>query len=206
MIVVGAMCGPRATHTAKRDIAARGEAELHLECCWRAIEMVLIANAACEPSVMVEPMVVRDELHDAIRDAGQRDDRKRLCTLRLIQAAIRDRDSAHCTGNGEKITASEVASLLRTMIKQREDQIELDRAAGKTEAVAQTEREVDTIREFMPQLMDEPTLRSVCKEVVTEIGAAGLRDVGRTISALKKRYPGQVDLGRASCVVRGMLR
>lgn len=151
-------------------------------------------------------MIVREELQNAIREAVKRDDRRRLCTLRLIQTAIRDRDAAHCAGNGEKISGGEIASLLKTMIKQRREQVEAERAAGDAEAVAHTEREIETIREFMPQLMDEPTMRTVCAQVMNEIGAAGLRDVGRTITALKKRYPGQLDLGRASCVVRGMLR
>lgn len=151
-------------------------------------------------------MIVREELQNAIRDAVEHDDRRRLCTLRLIQTAIRDRDAAHCAGNGEKISGGEIAALLKTMIKQREEQIEAERAAGDTEAAAFTEREIETIREFMPQLMDEPTMRNACEQVMSEIGAAGLRDVGRTIAALKKRYPGQLDLGRASNVVRTMLR
>ena len=123
-----------------------------------------------------------------------------------MQTAIRDRDAAHCAGNGEKISGGEIAGLLKTMIKQREEQVATDRSAGNAEAVEQTEREIETIREFMPPLMDDPTMRTACAQVMNEIGAAGLRDVGRTIAALKKRYPGQLDLGRASNVVRGMLR
>lgn len=149
-------------------------------------------------------MTVREELTAAIRKAGDNDDRKRLCTLRLIQTAIRDRDQAHCVGNGEKMSASEIAGLLGTMIKQREEQIA--DVASNRESTAQIRREIDTIREFMPPLMDEPSLRSACEKVVHEIGAAGLRDVGRTISTLKKRYPGQMDFGRASGVVKQMLR
>ena len=151
-------------------------------------------------------MNVREELQAAVRDAVERDDRRRLCTLRLMQTAIRDRDAAHCAGNGEKISGGEIAGLLKTMIKQREEQVAADRSAGNADAVEQTEREIETIREFMPPLMDDPTMRTACAQVMNEIGAAGLRDVGRTIAALKKRYPGQLDLGRASNVVRGMLR
>ena len=151
-------------------------------------------------------MNVREELQAAVRDAVERDDRRRLCTLRLMQTAIRDRDAAHCAGNGEKISGGEIAGLLKTMIKQREEQVATDRSAGNAEAVEQTEREIETIREFMPPLMDDPTMRNACAQVMNEIGAAGLRDVGRTIAALKKRYPGQLDLGRASNVVRGLLR
>lgn len=151
-------------------------------------------------------MIVREELQSAIRDAVEHDDRRRLCTLRLIQTAIRDRDAAHCAGNGEKISGGEIAALLKTMIKQREEQVDAESASGDVEAARHTQREIDTIREFMPPLMDEPAMRSACQQVMSEIGAAGLRDVGRTIAALKKRYPGQLDLGRASCVVRGMLR
>jgi hypothetical protein len=151
-------------------------------------------------------MIVRERLQDAIREAADRDDRRRLCTLRLIQTAIRDRDQAHCIGHGERITEGDVAALLDKMIKQREEQLARERESGNDLQVAQIEREITTIREFMPPVMDDATMRSACAQVVSEIGAAGLRDVGRTLTALKKRYPGQLDLGRASCVVKGMLR
>lgn len=149
-------------------------------------------------------MTVREQLSNAIREAAESDDRRRLCTLRLMQTAIRDRDQAHCIGNGEKMAASEIAALLTTMIKQREEQI-ADPATDR-ETAEQTAREIAVIREFMPPLMDDSSIRSACAEVVHEIGAEGLRDVGRTIAALKKRYPGQIDVGRASGVVKQMLR
>jgi uncharacterized protein YqeY len=149
-------------------------------------------------------MVVREQLQNAIRDAAERDDRRRLCTLRLIQTAIRDRDQAHCSGHGEKISASEVANLLSIMVKQREEQLATPGRSG--ESADQIQREIDIIREFMPAQMDETSLKNACAQVVSEIGAAGLRDVGRTINALKQRYPGQVDVGRASGVLKGLLR
>lgn len=149
-------------------------------------------------------MTIRDDLSAAIKQAGDTDDRKRVCTLRLIQTAIRDRDQAHCVGNGERMTGGDIAALLGTMIKQREEQIA--DAATNRESTAQIRREIETIREFMPPLMDETSLRDACAKVVHEIGAAGLRDVGRTISTLKKRYPGQMDFARASGVVKQMLR
>jgi len=151
-------------------------------------------------------MIVREKLQDAIRKAVERDDKRRLCTLRLIQTAIRDRDQAHCIGHGEKTTESDVAALLHKMIRQRDEELAKAREEGDREHVAQLEREMETIREFVPPMMDETSMRNACAQVVSEIGAAGLRDVGRTLAALKKRYPGQVDLGRASCVVKGMLR
>lgn len=149
-------------------------------------------------------MVVREQLQQAIKDAAERDDKRRLCTLRLIQTAIRDRDQAHCSGHGEKISPAEVANLLRTMVKQREEQLATPGHSG--ESSDQIRREIDVIREFMPAQMDDTSLRNVCAQVVSEIGAAGLRDVGRTITALKQRYPGQLDVGRASGVVKALLR
>jgi uncharacterized protein YqeY len=149
-------------------------------------------------------MVVREQLQNAIRDAAERDDKRRLCTLRLIQTAIRDRDQAHCAGHGEKISQAEVANLLCTMVKQREEQLTIPGRAG--ESADQIRREIDIIREFMPAQMDETSLKTACAQVVSEIGAAGLRDVGRTIAALKQKYPGQLDVSRASGVVKTLLR
>lgn len=151
-------------------------------------------------------MTVRDKLQDAIREASQRDDRGRLCVLRLIQTTIRDRDQAHCLGHGERISASEVALLLTKMIKQRQAQVALEREANNSEVGARIEREIEVIREFMPPLMDDCSLRRACSQVVSELGAAGLRDVGRTLSTLKQRYPGQLNLHRAGGVLKEMLR
>lgn len=151
-------------------------------------------------------MVVREKLNDAIRDAADREERKRACTLRLIQAAIRDRDQKHCEGAGEKIAASAVADLLEKMIAQREEKIKSLCPTADHERIDDIKREIATIREFVPAKMDEPTMVTACAEVVESIGAAGLRDVGRTMAALKNRYPGQIDINRASCVVKGMLR
>ena len=150
-------------------------------------------------------MVVRNKLNAAIRDAAEHDDRRRLCTLRLIQTAIRDRDQAHCTGSGEKISVPEVTKILCTLVRHRENRRDAAVAAGNESGAQEVQREIDVIREFMPPVMDEPTLQSVCAQVVKEIGAAGLRDVSRTIAALNNRYPGQIDTGRADLLVRGML-
>lgn len=149
-------------------------------------------------------MVVREQLQNAIKVAAERDDKRRLCTLRLIQTAIRDRDQGHCTGHGEKISQADVANLLQTMVKQREEQLAIPGRCGET--ADQIKREVEIIREFMPAQMDDHSLQDACAKVVNDIGAAGLRDVGRTINALKERYPGQLDVGRASGVVKGLLR
>lgn len=151
-------------------------------------------------------MIVRDQLQDSIRNATARNDKGRLSTLRLMQTAIRDRDQAHCVGNGERITEGAVAELLHKMIRQRDDERAAALEAGDTDAVTRIDREIATIREFVPPVMDDSTLHNACAEVVSEIGATGLRDVGRTLTALKRRYPGRVDLSRASCVVKGMLR
>lgn len=150
-------------------------------------------------------MVVRNQLNAAIRDAADHDDRRRLCTLRLIQTAIRDRDQAHCTGSGEKIALPEIAKLLCTMIRHRESQHDAAISAGNETRAKDAQREIAVIREFLPPVMDEPTLRSACAQVVKDIGAAGLRDVGRTIAALNNRYPGQIDTSQANLLVRGML-
>ncbi|WP_420392406.1 GatB/YqeY domain-containing protein [Acuticoccus sp.] len=148
-------------------------------------------------------MNVREQLQAAIREASEHDERRRLCTLRLMQTAIRDRDQAHCVGHGEKITHGEIAALLTRMIKQREEQIADEH---DPQAVREAATEIETIREFMPPLMDDVALHSACAQAVRDVGAAGLRDVGRTISTLKKRYPDQIDVGRASNLVKGMLR
>lgn len=149
---------------------------------------------------------MRDRLHKALRDAAASGDKRRACTLRLIQTAIKDRDQASRARGGENIADEDIAALLSTMVKQRQASIEEYEGAGRVDEAEQERAEIAVIQEFLPAQIDETTMRTICQKVVTDIGARSLRDVGRAMSELKERYPGKMDFGRASCVVKGMLR
>ena len=154
---------------------------------------------------------MRENIIQAVKDAMKSGDKMRLSTLRLVQAAIKDRDIAarvdakgQSTGH-DRIDDSELLGLLQKMIKQRREAAKTYADAGRSELADKETAEIAVIEEFLPkQLSAEETEKAVA-EVIDEIGASGLKDMGRTMGALKERFAGQMDFGKASAVVKAKL-
>ena len=154
---------------------------------------------------------MREQIMEAVKAAMKSGDKRRLSTLRLIQAAIQDRDIAarvdskgQATGQ-DKIGDTELLQLLQKMIKQRRDSATMYADAGRTELAEQEQAEIAIIEEYLPKQMSEDEVAAAVGAVVQEIGAAGLKDMGRTMAALKERYAGQMDFGKASGIVKANL-
>lgn len=154
---------------------------------------------------------MREQISEAVKTAMKSGDKRRLSTLRLIQAAIQDRDIAarvdakgQSTGQ-DKIDDAELLQLLQKMIKQRRESVKMYGEAGRTELAEQEQSEIDIIEEYLPKQMSETEITAAVTTIVEEIGASSLKDMGRTMSALKERYAGQMDFGKASAVVKTSL-
>ena len=149
---------------------------------------------------------MRERLSAALKQAIQEDDKRRVSTLRLIKATIKDRDDAARGVGRDRVKDDDITGILVKMIKQRLESAEHFEAAGRLD-VAQEERdEICILKSFLPEQLNEDQVRSVCAEAIERTGAAGLRDVGRCMQTLKSRYKGRMDFGKAGAVVRGMLR
>jgi hypothetical protein len=152
------------------------------------------------------PESIRDRINNALKEAIKAQQKLRMSTLRLINAAIKDRDIASRTdGRNQGVADAEVLAILAKMIKQREESADTYEQAGRLELADQERQEIEIIRDFMPRQMSEEEVRAACQAVVAELGAEGLKDMGRTMAALKERYPGQMDFGRASKLVKEYL-
>jgi uncharacterized protein YqeY len=155
---------------------------------------------------------MRDRLTQATKDAMKAGDKPRLSTLRLISAALKDRDiAARVDEKGQssgrdKITDQEFASLLQKMIKQRRDSIDAFKQAGRTELAAQEAAEIGVIEEFLPKQMGDAQVEEAIKSAIQEVGAASQKDMGKVMAALKARYAGQMDFGKASGQVKILLK
>jgi uncharacterized protein len=151
-------------------------------------------------------MGLRDQLSDAVKDAMKARDAKRLGTLRLIQANIKDKDIAHRSEQSrEAVSDDEILQLFGKLIKSREDSIALYEKGGRPE-LAQAERdEIAIIREFMPRQLDEIETRAAIAAIVAETGAASLKDMGKVMAALKERYAGTMDFGKAGALLKAQL-
>lgn len=149
---------------------------------------------------------MREFIAEALNEAVKEQDKRQACTLRLINTAIKDRDMALRGTGKEKIGDDEVLAMLNTMITQREDSSLQYEQAGRLDLAKQEREEMDIIRSLMPTQLPEEEVRKAVKDVVADIGANSLRDMGKCINALKQRYPGQMDFCRASGVVKELLQ
>jgi hypothetical protein len=151
-------------------------------------------------------MGLREQINDSVKEAMKAKDARRLGTLRLINAAIKDRDIAARTADSRDLLSDDdLLGLLAKMIKQREDSVAAFDAGNRPE-MAQNERdEIAIIREYMPKQMSPEDARAAIATVIAETGAASIKDMGKVMNTLKERYAGQMDFGKASGAVKDAL-
>ena len=150
--------------------------------------------------------MLREQLKTALKDAMLAKDTRAVATVRLINAALKDRDiAAREKGNLDGINEDEILSMMSTMIKQRQESIRLYEEGGRCELATQEQEEIDVIRRFMPTQLEGNELVSTIDSTIKEIGAADLKDMGKIMSTLKQRYPGRMDFSKASGIVRQQL-
>ncbi|MEO3432797.1 GatB/YqeY domain-containing protein [Inquilinus sp. CAU 1745] len=150
--------------------------------------------------------MIRSQLNEALKTAMKERDGVATSTLRLILAALKDRDiAARGRGNTEGIDDTEILSLLQTMIKQRRESIVLYEQGGRLDLAEQETEEIAVIEKFLPRQMSEDETRQAVDAVIAEIGAAGIKDMGRTMTELRSRYAGRMDFGKASGLVKATL-
>lgn len=149
---------------------------------------------------------MREELNAAVKAAMKAGDKARLSTLRMMASAIKDKDIAGRTdGPGTGVSDGEIAELLAKMVKSREESARLYDEGGRPELAAKERDEVAVIREFMPRQMSEDEAKTAIAALVAEIGAAGPKDMGRVMAALKERFSGKMDFAKASGLVKAAL-
>ncbi|WP_244629604.1 GatB/YqeY domain-containing protein [Martelella limonii] len=149
---------------------------------------------------------MRDKLAFAQKESSKEEDPVRFCTLRLVHAAIKDRDLSHRANGKDPVSDDDITGILFQMLKQRKESSRLYEEKGRPDLAAQERQEMAVIREFLPAQLPEDKIREVCASVVEETGAQGLRDMGKCIETLKDRYSGQMDFSKASGVVKDMLK
>ena len=151
-------------------------------------------------------MSLRQQLNDSMKEALKAKDAKRLSTLRLVLAALKDRDIAARTETSRELLGDdEILSLLAKMIKQREESASAYDTGNRPELAAGEREEIVIIRSFMPAQMDEVAAKKAAQSVIAELGATSIKDMGKVMAAMKERYAGQMDFARASAIVKEAL-
>jgi uncharacterized protein YqeY len=150
-------------------------------------------------------MSLRETIDEALKNAQKARDAERVSTLRLVRAAIQANDIAG-RGEGRKAAGDgEILQILAKMIKQREESASAFEAGKRPELAAKERAEIAVIREFMPKQMDDAEIRAAAEHAIKEIGAQGIRDMGKVIGRLKDQYAGRMDFAKASGVVKALL-
>lgn len=148
---------------------------------------------------------MREKIAEALKAAVKAQDKRRVSTLRLILAALKDRDVANRGAGKDPVSGEEVLLILAKMVKQREESARQYEEGNRLELAEQEREEIEIIRDFLPQQLCEEDVQEACAQVVKEVGADGLRDMGRCMNALKQKFTGQMDFGKASGIVKTIL-
>ena len=150
--------------------------------------------------------MLREAIQTALNEALKSGQTKRLGTLRLISAALKDKDiAARTKGSGDAINDEDIRSMLQTMSKQRQESARMYREAGRDELAENEDNEIHIIRDFMPTQMDHDAVISAINSVISEVGAASVKDMGKVMGLLKQRFTGQMDFSTASTAVKELL-
>lgn len=147
-------------------------------------------------------MGLRQQLTEAMKAALKAKEAKRLSAIRLMLAAIQEKDVAART---QDISDEEILSVLAKMVKQREESAAMYEGAGRPELAANEREEIVVIREFQPQQMGAEEAKAAALGVIAELNASSPKDMGKVMAALKERYAGRMDFGKASGLVKELL-
>ncbi|MBT3533697.1 MAG: GatB/YqeY domain-containing protein [Rhodospirillaceae bacterium] len=149
---------------------------------------------------------MRDRLKEMLTTSLKAGEKRRVATVRLILAAIKDRDIAiRSEGQSDGVSDEEILSILQKMVKQRRESTVLYEEGGRLELAAQEEEEIAIIQEFLPAQIGDDEMAAAVAEIVAETGAASLKDMGSVMAILKERYAGRMDFAQAAGQVKSHL-
>ena len=150
--------------------------------------------------------VLREKLNETLKSALKSGNKRAVSTVRLILTAIKDRDiAARGKGNMEGLSDEEILGVLQTMIRQRQEAAELYQKGNRPELVEQEKGEIVVIETFLPKQMSDAEMKDAVGQVVGEVGAAGMKDMGKAMAALRAKYAGKMDFAKASAALREKL-
>lgn len=150
-------------------------------------------------------MTLRERFTQELKDAMKAGDKRKLGTVRMIQAAIKDKDIESRGAGREQASDEEILALLQKMIKQRQESAQIYAENGREELAAQEREEAEIVQSFLPRQLDEAETRAAIQAAIAQTGAASMKDMGKVIGALRAEYAGRMDFAKASALVKEML-
>jgi uncharacterized protein len=153
---------------------------------------------------MGKEFYMREKFSSELKVAMKAGERRRVDTIRMIMAALKDRD-IEARGQGKAVSGEDILALLQKMVKSRKESLEIYEKAGRTDLATQESEEIAIIQSFLPSQMSVAEVEQAVAAAIAETGAASVKDMGRVVSALKGKYAGRMDFGTASALVKEKL-
>ena len=149
--------------------------------------------------------MLRETLTNDLKTAMKAGEKRRVDTIRLVNAALKDKD-IEARGLGKSVVDEDILALLQKMIKSRQESLGIYEGAGREDLALVEREEIAIIGTYLPQQMSEDAVRDAIRAAIVETGAASVKDMGKVIAALKSKFAGQMDFGKASGLVRDFLK
>ena len=151
-------------------------------------------------------MSLREKINQQFNAALKNKNKTLVSTLRLILAAIKERDIANRTSEKkEEVKDQEIIKVLQKMKKQRQDSADLYKKGGRQELLNIEEEEIKIIDTFLPKQLSEEETKKICKEIIETVGASSVKDMGKIMGTLKKKYSDSIDFSKANIIIKGLL-
>ena len=151
-------------------------------------------------------MSLREKINQQFNTALKNKNKTLVSTLRLILAAIKERDIANRTsGKKEEVKDPEIIKVLQKMKKQRQDSADLYKKGGRQELLYIEEEEIKIIDTFLPKQLSEEETKKICKEIIATLGASSIKDMGKIMGSLKQKYSDSIDFSKANIIIKGLL-
>jgi uncharacterized protein YqeY len=147
---------------------------------------------------------MRDALNNDLKVAMKTGDKRRVQTIRLINAALKDKD-IEARGQGKTMADADILALLQKMVKSRQESLDIYQKAGRDDLALVESEEIAILQDYLPKPMSESDVAAAIDAAIAEVGAASIKDMGKVVAVLKGTYAGQMDFGKASAVVKAKL-
>ena len=147
---------------------------------------------------------MRDALNNQLKAAMKAGDKRRVETIRLINAALKDKD-IEARGQGKTLGEADILALLQKMVKSRQESLEIYQKAGREDLALVESEEIAILAEFLPKPLDEADVAKAIAEAIEETGATSIKDMGKVVGVLKAKYAGKMDFAKASALVKAAL-
>ena len=150
-------------------------------------------------------MSLRNQIEEKLNQALKAKDKNTYPTLRLVVSAIKDAEIAGRTKGQTEISDSDITSILKKMIKQRNESCELYKKAGRNELLENETKEIEVISVFLPKQLSEEETKKICEDIIKSVGASSMKDMGKVMGVLKSKYSDTLDFSKVSSIIKELL-